>query len=193
MSQAPRILAFAGSLRTGSYNKKLARVAAAAAREAGAEVTFLDLKEYPLPIYDEDIEREEGLSENALALKELFKAHDGFIITSPEYNSSFSAALKNTIDWVSRPVPEEAPLLPFRGKTTLLLSASPGALGGLRGLVQVRALLGNIGVLVLPDQLAIGRAFEAFDENDELLDSAQFQLVQNLAQRLVEVTARLQA
>jgi chromate reductase, NAD(P)H dehydrogenase (quinone) len=191
MSQAPRILAFAGSLRTGSYNKKLARIAAAAAREAGAEVNFLDLKEYPLPLYDEDLEREEGLPENALALKELFKGHDGFLIASPEYNSSITAALKNTIDWVSRPVPDEAPLVQFRGKTALLLSASPGVLGGLRGLVHIRAILGNIGVLVLPDQLAIGRAFEAFDENDELLDSGQFQVVQSLTQRLVEVTGRL--
>lgn len=191
MAEAPRILAFAGSLRTGSFNKKLARIAAAAAREAGAEVTFLDLKEYPLPIYVEDLEREEGLPENVVALKELFKTHDGLLISSPEYNSSISAALKNAIDWVTRPVPGEAPLVQFRGKTALLVSASPGALGGLRGLVHLRAILGNIGVLVLPDQLAIGRAFEAFDENDELLDSGQFQLVQGLAQRLVDVTGRL--
>jgi NAD(P)H-dependent FMN reductase len=191
MNQVPRILAFAGSLRTDSYNKKLARVAAAAAREAGAEVTVLDLKEYPLPIYDHDIESTTGLPENAFKLKEIFKAHDGFIIASPEYNSSFSAALKNTIDWVSRPVEGEASLVQFRGKTALLLSTSPGALGGLRGLVQLRSLLGNIGVLVLPDQLAVGRAFEAFDENDALLDSGQFQVLEGITRRLVEVTSKL--
>lgn len=191
MSQAPRILVFAGSLRTDSYNKKLARIAASAAGEAGAEVTFLDLKEYPLPVYDEDLEREEGAPTNVFRLKELFRAHDGFLIASPEYNSSISAALKNTIDWVTRRVPDETPMAAFRGKTALLLSASPGALGGLRGLVHLRAILGNIGVLVLPDQFALGRASEAFDENDDLVDSAQLQVVQSLAQRLVEVTGRL--
>lgn len=189
--QAPQILAFSGSLRSGSYNKKLAKIAGAAAREAGAEVTFLDLKEYPLPVYDEDLEREEGLPENVVALKAIFRTHDGFILSSPEYNSSLTAALKNTIDWVSRPVPGVAPLVEFRGKTALLLSASPGALGGLRGLVHIRSILGNIGVLVLPEQLAISRAFEAFDENDELLDSGQFQLIRTMTQRLVDVTGRL--
>src|SRR5438128_1846133 len=107
---APRILAFAGSLRNDSYNKKLVQIAAASARRAGAEVTCIDLKDYPLPIYDGDIEAASGIPENGQKLKKLFLEHDGLLIAAPEYNSSISAALKNTIDWVSRPVPGETSL-----------------------------------------------------------------------------------
>src|SRR5262249_29719722 len=104
---APRILAFAGSTRRDSFNKKLAGIAADGARAAGAEVTFIDLRDYPLPLYDGDLEAEKGLPEQAQRLKKLFLDHDGLLISSPEYNSSISGVLKNTIDWVSRPVPGE--------------------------------------------------------------------------------------
>lgn len=156
----PRILTFAGSLRTGSYNKMLARVAAEEARKAGAEVTYLDLRDLPLPVFDEDLESKEGLHPNARKLKDLMLAHHGFLISSPEYNSAVSAALKNAIDWASRPTtgPDgkpEPPLACFRGKVAGLLGASPGSLGGLRGLASLRLILGNIGVLVMADQLAL--------------------------------------
>src|SRR5262245_21683369 len=163
MSTTPRILAFAGSTRSGSYNKKLVQIAIAGARAAGAEVTPLDLRDLPLPLFDEDLEAKDGLLANARALKDLMLAHQGFLISAPEYNSSITAVLKNAIDWASRPVPGEAALACFTGKTAALMSASPGALGGLRGLVHVRAILGNINVLVLPDQVAVPRAFEAFN------------------------------
>src|SRR4051812_26801189 len=104
---APRILAFAGSLRKESLNKKLLRIAASAARAAGAEVTLIDLKDHPLPIFDQDLETAQGMPENGARLKTLFAEHDGLLIASPEYNSSFTAVLKNTIDWVSRPAPGE--------------------------------------------------------------------------------------
>src|SRR5512146_1538648 len=136
---AVKILAFAGALRRGSYNKKLIRVAAEGARKAGAEVTLIDLKDFVLPIYDGDLENSAGLPADGRRLKDLFLAHDALLISAPEYNSSISAVLKNTIDWISRPVPGEAPLNCFEGKVAALLSASPGALGGLRGLVTVRS------------------------------------------------------
>ncbi|MFV0446043.1 MAG: NADPH-dependent FMN reductase, partial [Planctomycetaceae bacterium] len=153
-----RIIAFAGSARRGSFNKQLVRVAATGARTAASEVIEIDLAEYPLPLFNEDLEAEQGPPENATRLKELFKAADGFLIACPEYNSSISPLLKNTIDWLSRKAEGEAPLAAFKGKTCALMSASPGQFGGLRGLVTVRSLLGNIGVLLLPDQVSVPKA-----------------------------------
>ena len=156
MSEPVKILAFAGSTRRDSWNKKLLHIAIQSARSAGAQVTLIDLKDFPLPLYDGDLEATAGVPENALKLKELFKSHQGLLLACPEYNSSITAVLKNTLDWVSRPVPDEPPLAAFKGKVVTLISASPGALGGLRGLVHVRAILGNIGCIVLPDQQAVG-------------------------------------
>ncbi|HEY3283747.1 MAG TPA: NAD(P)H-dependent oxidoreductase [Armatimonadota bacterium] len=191
MANVPRILAFAGSARLESLNKKLARAAALSVQAEGAEVTFLDLREYPLPLYDGDLEREQGLPANGRALKDLFLAHQGLLIVSPEYNSSISPLLKNTIDWVSRPVEGEPPLACFRDKVAALLSASPGALGGLRGLVHLRSILGNIGVVVLPTQVALTRAGDAFDAEGHLVDEGQRDAVESLARRLVDITARM--
>jgi chromate reductase len=168
-----KILAFAGSTRKDSYNKKLVQVAVRGAREAGAEISYVDLRDYPMPLFDEDLEKAEGMPENGQKLKKMFVEHQGFLISSPEYNSSISGVLKNTIDWISRPVPGEPALVAYTGKAAALMSASPGALGGLRGLVHLRSILGNIGVVVLPDQLAIARAFEAFNEDGSLKDVKQ--------------------
>ena len=134
----PRILAFAGSTRRESFNKKLVAIAAQGAREAGAEVTLIDLKDFPLPLFDQDLEAEQGMPEIGKKLKKLFIDHDGLLIASPEYNSSFPAVLKNAIDWVSRPAPGEPSLVAFRGKVATLMSASPGALGGLRVVAEDR-------------------------------------------------------
>lgn len=187
----PKILAFAGSLRAESFNKKLVKIAAAGACAAGAEVTHLDLRELPLPVFDEDIEKKEGLPPNARKLKDLFLLHHGLLISCPEYNSSITAALKNAIDWVSRPSPGEAPLQCFDAKVAGLMSASPGALGGLRGLVHVRAILGNIKVLVIPEQVAVAKAHEAFNADGTLKDAKQRESVENIGRRLAEVTAKL--
>ncbi|MBS0191661.1 MAG: NAD(P)H-dependent oxidoreductase [Phycisphaerales bacterium] len=165
-----KVLAISGSTRKGSYNSKLLKIAAEMTRQAGAEVTLLDLEQYPLPIMNEDLEKEKGVPENAMKLKQLFISHKGLLIASPEYNSSITALLKNTIDWVSRPVPNEAPLAGFQGKVATLISASPGALGGLRGLVHLRSILGNIGVIVLPEQVALTNAHEAFADDGTLKD-----------------------
>jgi chromate reductase len=169
----PRILAFAGSTRRESFNKKLVQIAVKGAREVGAEVTLLDLKDFPLPLFDQDLEAEQGIPDNGTKLKRLFIEHDGLLISSPEYNSSITAVLKNAIDWVSRPAPDEPPLVAFRGKVATLMSASPSALGGLRGLVHVRSILGNIGVIVLPDQVAVPKAHEAFLPDGSLTDATQ--------------------
>ena len=158
MAYVAKILAFAGSTRAGSFNKKLVQIAVAGARAAGAEVTYLDLRELPMPLYDGDLEAAEGLPANAQKFKELLLAHQGLLISAPEYNSGISGVLKNAIDWASRSAPAEAPLACFVNKVAALMSASPGALGGLRSLVHVRSILGNIHVLVLPDQIAIPRA-----------------------------------
>lgn len=189
----PRILAFAGSARQDSYNKQLVRVAAAAAERAGASVTVLDLRDFPLPLFDEDLERDSGPPENAKRLKQLFLEHDGLLIASPEYNSSISPLLKNTIDWVSRPVPGEPRLAAYVDKVASLMSASPGALGGLRGLVHVRSILSSIGVTVLPDQVAVGQAFQAFAEDGQLKDPAQQAQVEALGTQLATVIAKLRA
>ena len=191
MTRKPRILAFAGSTRKDSYNKKLVRIAAKAAEECGAEVTLVDLKDMPMPLFDEDLEREAGMPEAAAKLKELMVKSDGFLIASPEYNSSITAVLKNAIDWVSRPVPNEPSLLAFKGKTAVLMSASPGNLGGLRGLVHLRAILGNIGVMVLPDQTAVPKAYEAFDSDGRLKDAKQHASIQDLGRKLADTVRKL--
>ena len=187
----PRILAFAGSARKDSLNKKLIGAAAASAQQAGAQVTLIDLASYDMPIYDGDLEQTDGVPDNAHKLKALFKSHDGLLISSPEYNSSISPLLKNVIDWVSRPVEGESQLECFKGKTAGLIAASPGALGGLRGLVHVRAILGNIGVHVIPDQRAVSKAHEAFNDDGTLKDEQTAQGIEQVAKALVHATAAL--
>ncbi len=192
MVEPPRILAFAGSAREGSYNKKLVRVAADSAGRAGADVTLIDLKDYPLPLFDQDYEQEHGLPENAKALKALFRDHHALLIAAPEYNSSITPLLKNTLDWVSRSQADDEPALSaYKGKIALLLSASPGALGGLRGLAHLRAILQNIGVLVLPGQRAVSAAHQAFDADGRIIDEKTRQSVEYLGEELTKMTQRL--
>lgn len=191
MPSTPRILAFSGSLRRGSWNSRLVRAASEGARKAGADVTVIELRDLPLPIYDEDLEASAGLHTNALKLKELFRTHQGLLIASPEYNSSISAALKNVIDWVSRPEPNQPPLSSFNGKVAGLLSASPGALGGLRGLVHLRAILGNINVLVHPNQFALGKCHEAFNDDGTLKDPKTAAMAESVGQAIATTVARL--
>ncbi|SPE40084.1 NADPH-dependent FMN reductase [Candidatus Sulfopaludibacter sp. SbA3] len=158
-----KVLVFAGSTRLDSFHRKLALEAVAALRAAGAEATFADLRDYPMPLYDGDVEAAQGLPSNARAFKELVKAHNAIVIASPEYNGSFPALVKNAIDWISRPEGDETHLLAFRGKKAALLSTSPGPGGGQRGLRHLRELLEMIGVHVIAGQLTIPKAFEAFD------------------------------
>lgn len=186
-----KILVFSGSARTQSHNKKLAMVAAGMARDADADATFVDLRDYPMPIYDGDLEDAQGLPNNVKLFKHLMISSQGMLIASPEYNSAISPLLKNALDWASRSEEDgEKPLIAFRGKTAALLSTSPGALGGLRGLAMLRSILGNLGMLVIPQQKAIPHGHNAFDSNDELVDEAIRQSVQNVVTSLIDITRR---
>ena len=191
MNDAPRILALAGSLRAGSFNKLILAVAADGARAAGASVTRVDLRDFPLPVYDADLESAEGLPASALALKERFRAADGLLLASPEYNSAISGTLKNALDWVSRPAPGEKPLECFKGKVAALCAASTGALGGIRGLASVRAVLGNLGVILLPDQVALPKAAEAFDDDGNVVDPARRKALMELGAALARASRAL--
>ena len=191
MTEKARILAFAGSTRSGSWNKKLILLAASAAETAGAEVSLVDLADYPMPLYDGDLEKEEGIPENGMKFKQLMHEHDGFLISCPEYNSSISGVLKNTIDWASRQAEDEKPLQCFKGKVVTLMSASPGRLGGLRGLVHVRAILGNIGCIVLPEQVAVPSANKAFADNGQLKDESQNKQVIGLGVGLARMIPKI--
>lgn len=189
----PKILVLAGSTRRQSFNRRLATAAAGFCREQGAEVTQLELADYPLPLYSQDLESEQGLPANAVELKRIFQAHDAFVIACPEYNGSITPLLKNTIDWVSRRAPGEASMVAYKGKTATLISASAGALGGLRGLVHVRAILSNIGVLVLPAQVAVSKADQVFGADGSLSDEVWAGRLRSALDELVRITTKLGA
>ncbi|WP_394754806.1 NADPH-dependent FMN reductase [Crenothrix sp.] len=187
-----KILAFAGSTRKDSFNKKLVKIAAIGAETVGAEVNFIDLADFPMPLFDQDLEQKDGMPSHAKRFKNLLIAHDGFLIASPEYNSAFSAVLKNTIDWASRSEPtDETSLIAFQGKMAGIMATSPSALGGMRGLVHLRLLLSNIGVTVLPQQQTIPFALKAFDDKDALIDTTQHQAVMNLGIKLAQTLKKL--
>lgn len=187
----PKILAFAGSTRTDSFNKKLVKIAATGAIEGGADVTVIDLRDFAMPLYDGDLEQQQGLPSNAKKLKDLMLSHQGLLISAPEYNSSISGVLKNTIDWVSRPSAGEESLACFKGKVAGIMSASPGGLGGLRGLVHVRAILENISVLVIPDQIAVGKAHEVFNADGTLKDKKQEDQVKRIGSSVAKLLLKI--
>jgi NAD(P)H-dependent FMN reductase len=192
MTYKPKILAFAGSIRKDSFNKKILKIAAQGAEEAGADVTIIDLHDYPLPLYDQDIEASSGLPPNALKLKQLMREHQGLLIASPEYNSSISGVLKNTLDWISRPENANEPFLDcFNGKTAALMSASPGFLGGLRGLVHLRSILGNINVLVMPNQVTLSKANEFFDPAGNLTDNEKTTALKSLGKSFSDLLTKI--
>jgi NAD(P)H-dependent FMN reductase len=167
----PKILAFSGSIRRDSWNRKLIQSAVDAARASGGDVTLIDLADYPLPLYNGDLEDRDGLPDNALRLKAMFKEHDGLLISSPEYNSSIPPLLKNTLDWVSREWQGESGLVPYQSKVAAILAASPGTFGGMRMLPHLRQILNTLGVLVLPGQFSLPHADAAFDEETGTLKS----------------------
>lgn len=187
----PKILAFAGSTRTDSFNKKLVKIAATGAMEGGADVTVIDLRDFAMPLYDGDLEQQQGLPSNAKKLKDLMLSHQGLLISAPEYNSSISGVLKNTIDWVSRPSAGEESLACFKGKVAGIISASPGGLGGLRGLVHVRAILENISVLVIPDQIAVSKAHEVFNADGTLKDKKQEDQVKRIGSSVAKLLLKI--
>ena len=185
MSEPIKILALAGSTRSGSFNKKLVAAAASSLSKAGAVVTVIDLKDYPMPLFDEDVEKENGLPKSVRKFKDLLIDHDGFFISTPEYNGFFSGVLKNAIDWASRPVEGYPPYECFEGKVGAVAAASPGSLGGIRALEHIRQQLSNIKVFVIPDQLAISSAGEAFSVDGSLANPGSQKALDKLCVNLI--------
>jgi chromate reductase len=189
-NEKARILAFAGSLRKGSLNKKTLAAAVTLARDT-AEITTVDLAEFPMPVYDGDLEERDGVPEHARRFKALMKSHEGFLICTPEYNSSIPGAFKNVLDWASRPEEGEKSLECFAGKTAALMSASPGALGGMRSVAVLRAMLENIGTMALPGHVSVSKAHEAFNDDGTLKDAKTAAAMRKLTDRLADVAVKL--
>jgi NAD(P)H-dependent FMN reductase len=183
---APRILAFSGSARRESLNKKLLAVAAAATRAAGGDVTLIDLTDLPMPLYNGDLEDEKGMPENATKLVNLITQHDALLIASPEYNSQMTPLLKNTIDWCTR-----GEANPFKGKVAAVVSASPGNFGGIRSMTLARALLVHLGCHVVPPQCILPHADQAFDDKGGLKDERHRKAAEMVANELVRLAALL--
>ena len=191
-----RLLGISGSTRTGSLNLRLVRAALHRAEHQGAETTLVDLKSLGIPLYDGDLEVASGLPDGARRLRNLLIEADGLVIASPEYNGSFSAVLKNAIDWTSRSDserPDDPPLVAWRGKVAGLVSGTPGGLGGIRGLIQLRTLLSGIGVHVIPTQLGVGSAHEVVAEDGTIEHEGWRNRVGMLVDEVVSTTSRLRA
>lgn len=190
MSDPIKILFISGSIRTGSFNGQLAARAADTAEQRGdVTVTRINLADYDMPLYNGDLEKDKGLPEAARKLKHQFRTHHGFCLASPEYNSTLSPLTVNALHWISRPETQDEPsLVAFKGKVAGLLAASPGGFGGMRGLVPLRMMLGNIGVHVIPSQLAVPQANKAFDEDGHFKDESWQQRLQAVVDELVSTT-----
>ncbi|MEJ8572686.1 NAD(P)H-dependent oxidoreductase [Microbaculum marinum] len=191
---SPRILVFAGSIRTGSLNEMLAASAADAIREAGGDVTKISLADYPLPVYHGDLEKDEGVPENAARLAGLFVASQGIFIAAPEYNGGITPLLKNTIDWVSRPKATNHRPGPYKGRVFALGGASDGGFGGYRGLLQLRHSLENaLGTLMVPEMVSVPAASQAFDDSGRLVAERPAAMLKTVAERLVAMAATFAA
>ena len=180
-----RVLAFAGSLRAGSFNRRLLHVAVESIRRQ-AEVDLLDLREVTMPLYDGDLEAAQGLPEGAKKFKDRIAAAGALLIATPEYNNSVPGTLKNAIDWASRP-----PGNPFKGKVTLLMGASPGQFGAVRGVLAVRQILTALAAVVIPQAVHIAHADQAFDDQGRLQDARSQSSVEKACAELLRVAAAL--
>ena len=188
--KTPRILVLPGSNRSGSHNVRLAATLTRQLSLLECDVTRISLTDYPLPIYDADLETQKGQPENARKLARLFHEHDGVVLVSPEYNTSLTPLMKNTLDWISRVGSDQhGKLVPYRGKIFAIASASPGAYGGIRGLNHLRAILVNVGALVLTEQLAVAKAETAFDGMDQLVDQRTAGFLDTMVHSIVEKAA----
>ena len=188
-----RLLFFAGSTREGSYNKKLAWLAHRIAEANGIEGVLVDLKEYPMPLYDADLEKAEGPPQAAREFKALLGEYEGVFIASPEYNASITPLLKNTIDWVTRVRAQgETGLEVFQSRVFAIGGASPGYYGGMRSLLMLRQILAvGTGALVIPQQIALPRAAAAFEEDGSLKDEAQQKLCTDVVEALAIAARKL--
>jgi len=188
-----RLLFFAGSAREASFNKKLALLGRHIAEANGIEAVFVDLKDYPMPIYNGDLEAAEGPPERARAFKALLGDYQGVFIASPEYNSSVTPLLKNTLDWVTRVRAKgETGLEVFKSRVFAISAASPGYYGGMRSLLNLRQILAvGIGALVIPEQLALPRAMDAFEADGSLKDKTQQELLKGVVEALAVAARKL--
>jgi chromate reductase len=189
---ALKILVIPGSLRTGSLNARLAAAAAYQFAQAGAEVTRISLTDFPLPIYDGDLQTKSGVPKNAVNLKRMIGAHHGVLIVTPEYNASVPPLVKNTIDWVSRVQDaHETRGQVFRGRAFAIAAASESRLGGTRSLAALRLILSACQAMVIPNQLALSFAGEAYDDMDRLKHPADIEALGALVRQLTEVSQRM--
>jgi NAD(P)H-dependent FMN reductase len=189
---ALKILVIPGSLRSGSLNARLAAAAAYEFAQAGVEVTRISLGDFPLPIYDGDLQTKSGVPKNAINLKRMMSAHHGVLIVTPEYNSSVPALVKNSIDWVSRvhDAPEARGVV-FRERAFAIAAASESRLGGTRSLSALRLILTACHATVIPNQLALSFAGQAYDEMDRLKYPADIEALDALVRQLIEVSQRM--
>jgi NAD(P)H-dependent FMN reductase len=187
-----KILVIPGSLRSGSLNAKLASVVAHQLALAGAEVTRLSLSDFPLPIYDGDLQAKSGVPKHAVNLKRMIGAHHGVLIVTPEYNSAIPALIKNTIDWVSRVQdPHETRGQVFRDRVFAIAAASGGRLGGSRALAALRLILSACHAQVIPNQLALSFAEHAYDDMDHLKHPADIEAMRAMVRQLIDVSQRM--
>ena len=192
MAVTPKILVFAGSLRTGAFSIKTADAAMKELALQGADVTRISLGDYPLPLVDQDLEKEKGVPENAVKLARQIASHDGFLIASPEYNASIPPLLKNAIDWVSRVRRDQGrPFKPFDGRIAALCSSSDGNFAGMRGLYHLRAVLMACQVEVITPQCSVPRASEAFDEDGQFREERLRHQMETVCRTLIERAAML--
>jgi NAD(P)H-dependent FMN reductase len=160
-----------GSARRGSLNQRLLNVAVQGAVAAGAEVTVVSLSDFPLPFFDSELEQEQGVPANALDLQKLFSEHDALLVASPDYNGGYTALLKNTLDWMSRPTTEKVSgMALFANNPTAVISASPGPMGGIRSMLAMRGVLEKLGAVLIPQTFTLGVAHQAFAENGQLVN-----------------------
>ena len=192
----PRIVVMAGSRRREALSRRVAAACVRALDAAGAEVERVELDDYPAPLYDGDLEAASGLPEAIVRLQRVLYASDGVLVVNPEYNGSLTPLLKNPLDWCSRPNPadpERSGGNVYAGRAAAVVGSSPGALGGMRGLFHIRDVLGYLGMQVIPQQLAVGKAGEAVGDDDRLRDAAQQDMLDKLAAALVDTARRLRA
>jgi NAD(P)H-dependent FMN reductase len=189
---ALKILVIPGSLRTGSHNAKLAATAAAELAQAGVDVTRISLADFPLPIFDGDLQAKSGVPKHAVNLKRMMSAHQGVLIVTPEYNSSVPALIKNTIDWISRVQdPHEARGQVFRDRVFAIAAASENRLGGTRALAALRLILSACQATVVPNQLALSFATDAYDDMDRLKHAGDSEALKAMLRQLIDFSQRM--
>jgi len=189
---ALKILVIPGSLRTGSHNVRLAAAAAYEFAQAGVDVTRISLSDFPLPIYDGDLQAKSGVPKHAVNLKRMIGAHHGVLFVTPEYNSSVPALVKNSIDWITRVQdPQESRGQVFRERPFAIAAASEGRLGGTRALAALRLILSACHAIVIPNQLALSFANQAYDDMDRLKNPADIEALRALVRQLIDVSQHM--